>query len=538
MPPEPAASGADDAPALARLSEARLWNLQRDFYEEHGPRAWSEGRVPSHLTSNAYIARAYARLIQRYWLDCRAQDIGDPEAPLELLELGSGSGAFAYLLLKALFPMLEMFPEPRPRLRLILSDVAAANVEALRRHRAFRALASVGLIEVVSFDAETGSFTLGGDEPWQPKNPPVVIANYVFDSLRQDVFRIAGGKLAEGLCAPDPAKIAEAVPVDEKQSIVELDVTWRNLDGPAYEDPLWQELVIDYGRRLGDTVLNFPVGALRCLANLERMCGERFLVLTADKGQTCEHQLIGNPRVGVVWHQGCFSMGVNFHALARWTTARGGFALGTTDDGQLEVAALCMGGRPPQFPSLRLEFEDLKRLSPVQIFRVMTAAGKSLDNFELEDLLGLLGLAAYDAYTFHSLSERLFALAGPAPTAGQRRLCAALKKVQDHFFPLSGSRDVFFDLGRMYTSMRRFNEALELFQLSLEVFGEHPVTLYNLGLNLYREGRRRAALAALERCLELSPDYGKARTWRLVIENELDGSGLLARVPKEEGSGG
>ncbi len=523
------------APTGKRLSQSGIWDMQRRYYESQGPRAWSEGKVPSHLTCNAYMARAYADLILAYVQDCQrpqAQDAFalDPTQPLDIIELGAGSGYFASLLLKTLRPRLAALPGPTPRLRYILTDVARSNVAAWRAHPAFAALQQEGALDCACFDAErdpqlrlaVSRQVLGGSGDTRPANPPIVVANYLFDSLRVDIFRTREGTLEEGLLELEPGSIQTLACGEEGQELIHPEVDYRALEEAAYGKPGWDGPLEEYRQRLGDTVFNYPCGGLACLERLRELCGGRFLLLAADKGYTHEHQLVGNAQAGMAWHRGCFSMMVNFHALGAWTVAEGGIALGTGGDGQLEIEALCLGAEAGAFPSLRAAFTAMRDCGPLDIFRALDGTSKHLESFDLPGVLGLLRLAAFDPYTFHRLHDRLYQLLPEASQSELRQLRRALRRVEELFFPYSSRQDVLFALGRLLSAMRRHTEALDLFQRSIEIYGEHPLTLFNLAINFYRLGQLPVALQALDRALELDPEHSAARDWRLLIAGEMD----------------
>jgi hypothetical protein len=69
--------GAGAVESLATLDEAKplrdslLWKLQTSFYDRLNIKAWSDAIVPNFVTSNAFIASAYAKIIlaaMRDWL--------------------------------------------------------------------------------------------------------------------------------------------------------------------------------------------------------------------------------------------------------------------------------------------------------------------------------------------------------------------------------------------------------------------------------------------------------------------------------------
>jgi hypothetical protein len=101
------------------LSQSVIWQRQRDFYARRGLKAWTEDLVPSYITNNPFIAEIYAAIVTAFIDDCQALARGEalpisPENPLRILELGAGTGKFAYLFLLQLTELLrerQMAPE-------------------------------------------------------------------------------------------------------------------------------------------------------------------------------------------------------------------------------------------------------------------------------------------------------------------------------------------------------------------------------------------------------------------------------------------
>jgi hypothetical protein len=85
-----------------RLSASRLWEIQRRYFEQAGVGAWSGGTVPTYVTTNAFIARAYARVVAAYLRDRRQAGYCGAAEPAYIVELGAGSGRLAYHFLKRL----------------------------------------------------------------------------------------------------------------------------------------------------------------------------------------------------------------------------------------------------------------------------------------------------------------------------------------------------------------------------------------------------------------------------------------------------
>jgi hypothetical protein len=88
-----------------RLSECLLWRLQEQYFQESGIAAWKE--VPFHITSNPFIARVYAEVIVAFLLDYGSHL--DPSEPVHILELGGGTGVFAFYFMKELQAQKDSF---------------------------------------------------------------------------------------------------------------------------------------------------------------------------------------------------------------------------------------------------------------------------------------------------------------------------------------------------------------------------------------------------------------------------------------------
>ena len=51
------------------LRQSVLWDLQRSFYDEMNINCWSKAVVPNFVTSNAFVARSYAKVILEFMRD-------------------------------------------------------------------------------------------------------------------------------------------------------------------------------------------------------------------------------------------------------------------------------------------------------------------------------------------------------------------------------------------------------------------------------------------------------------------------------------
>ena len=93
------------------------------------------------------------------------------------------------------------------------------------------------------------------------------------------------------------------------------------------------------------------------------------------------------------------------------------------------------------------------------------------------------------------------------------------------FDAILDDEDLAFNIGRVFYRIDREERAVDYYRLSLQVDGEHRAVYFNLGLCLERSGRRSEGIEALERALELDPEYTKAET-RLKAMRAREASGV------------
>lgn len=101
------------------LRDSLLWRLQRTYYEAQGVQAWSSGAVPHFVTTNAFIAKAYAKVILGLLRDtygvlpvagAASGSSASSAAPVHVIELGAGHGKLGYLIVETLLRYRSFYP--------------------------------------------------------------------------------------------------------------------------------------------------------------------------------------------------------------------------------------------------------------------------------------------------------------------------------------------------------------------------------------------------------------------------------------------
>lgn len=505
-PPTPPRNADVQIESPRRLSQSSLWEIQRRYFEEEGVSAWSSGAVPHYITSNPYIAGAYARMIQAYLRDVQVELLDDE--PVYIIELAAGSGRFGYHCVRALNDLLRGDDLPQQRnFVYVMTDLAEANVGFWDRHEKLQAYVDAGLLDFARFDVETdreillrkSGTLLTFDRA--AANPVIVIANYCFDSLRQDVFAVQDGKIHEGLVslwAEDDRLRPEEARSDALR-FIELKYDYKQLKSDDYYgDPDLDGILGAYAGRLGDTVVGFPESTLRFLQELRRFSGDRLLLLTGDKGFANEEDLLDRREPEIVLH-GSFSMMVNYHAIGEYLRRHGGdlwnppqlCASLNVCAGVLGNAVFAESRRVFQEEFVRRNPDDYyymrKNFTPVPILP-QDAANPEMVPEPRPDLAGMLGYLRYggwDAEAFLSVFAPLREAVKAADARERREVWYVLRNVWEQYYAIGEERDLAFHIGIILHEMEFYPEAVRFFERSRQRHGADPHTVYDIAVCYY-----------------------------------------------------
>ncbi len=87
----------------ARISRSILWDLQSQFYKKHAVDFWRQRA--SFTSANTVVISACVDLLINYLIDQR--DRFDEQRPIYFVELGTGSGCFAFRFLQEFLSRLS-----------------------------------------------------------------------------------------------------------------------------------------------------------------------------------------------------------------------------------------------------------------------------------------------------------------------------------------------------------------------------------------------------------------------------------------------
>jgi len=495
-------TGATVIEEARRLSESSLWRLQRRYYERMGPDAWSSATVPHYITSNPYIAGAFADVILAW-----GSDLG---VPITVVELGTGSGRFSYTLMQRLG-----WEAP---ITYVMTDFAERNIAAWRTHPQLQQLISAGRLDFALYDVAAPEVPMMREHAKRVvEGPLVVIANYFFDSIPGDAFVVEEGTLSEGRLVIEAP--ADAPPVDDPALLEKAEFRWEvaPLAGPPYDDPVYNAILEGYRqRRPRRGWVQLPVAALRCIEALSRVAGGKLLLLSADKGNVDEEAVVRESPPYVSQH-GSISVNVNYHAIGEWTEARGGKVLRLPHEhGSIEIVGFAFGHEAPLTRSMF--GTAMGRFGPDDFYTVRKALEPHFETLSVDQALALVRLSDFDPRTFQGVLP-VFAKAAPtASVLQQRDLYTTIEAVGENYFHIGESKDFPFKLGLLLFQLKQYERAAVWFERSIRFYGPHPVTSYNLALCAHRQGDVATASARVDESLALDPNHEGAKSLRRTLD--------------------
>ena len=159
-------------------------------------------------------------MVIAYMKDALTQGQTDPAQTglVHIIDLGAGSGQFAFHFLKKLEDLYRNSSlHQKIAYRYVVADFAKANIEFCRNHPAMQPFIKSGVLDFALIDATEPQSLQTSQTPLQIKllqsgdvlesgkmpGAMVLIGNYLFDSLPQDLFYL-NGQLYE--CLPKLSK--------------------------------------------------------------------------------------------------------------------------------------------------------------------------------------------------------------------------------------------------------------------------------------------------------------------------------------------
>ncbi len=500
------------------FSQSLLWELQRQYFIEKGVAAWRQGEVPHYVTSNPTIANCYAELVFAFWRDQQTLTpiSGATQQPLYVCELGGGSGRFAFYFLTRLAQICDQAGVALTQFRYVLTGLVERILEFWGGHPRFQRFVKQGSIaSALFYAAESAQLDLQLSQQTPAagslERPLVVIANYLFDSLPQDLFYLADHACYQGLVSllmeEDPAPLSAT----EILARIRVGYDHQPLADSSALEPNLQAILERYRESLDDTYLLLPTLGLRCLERLKGFSKRGLLVLSADKGDDRLEAYYHQPPPGLVRH-GCFSLNVNYHAFKVFCEQSGGLALFPGHPYRLfNLAGLLLVDQPAQYRETQRAYQHyVREFSPDDFCTLAKEARQHSAGMSVAEILAYIRLSYYDSHQFAHYLPRLEELAPSLPFDEWQAVKTTVERVWEMYFPLGEAQDLAYQIGCLLYEMDEYALALVYFKHSLEIYGEHLGTLYNMAACYQLLEQHAQAEPLLRKVLQQEPDNTQA----------------------------
>jgi tetratricopeptide (TPR) repeat protein len=345
-------------------------------------------------------------------------------------------------------------------------------------------------------------------------NPLLVLANYFFDSLRLDQFRVdEEGHLEECLIELfKKPRLEHSTPKRLDIRDVTYAKSYRPVAPNHYGKPAWDALLEEYHQNLRSACLLFPVGSLQVLDNLRTLSGDNLVLLSSDRGFSEVRAMVPYQDFPYDTHEGCFSHQVNYHALGS------GFAtyLHTTHRQLNSVQTVCcvnVGQAPADWPHLRYAFhERLDRSNAVNTAGA-EAFGLVADSPDrwTTCLMAFIRMNLFDPNAFTAVAKRLVAAIPKLTLSEKAELVLMLDQIWGHFYQFKGAVKAPFWLGHLYFELGLPEKALFFLEKTRELEGDDDVLTYLRACCQEQMGQPDRARNGFLKALKLNPGFQEAK---------------------------
>lgn len=491
------------------FSQSKIWQAQREFYDKKGIEAWADD-VPFYITSNPFIANSYAQIIIRFIQDWYRKYPECKKHPFYIIELGTGSGQFSFYVMKKIFELRDELNLNDISIQYIMTDFTRKNLAFWENHHALKPFLEKNWLDFAVFDLENdtkitlleSNVTLQKDSI---KNPLIVFANYIFDTIVTDIFTIEKNKIYESLVELKTfnKNIKNNEPLNWKK--VKIGHKHNIISKQYYGNKEIDTILNEYQQKLKDTHLLFPIGGLRCIQHLNQMSQNKLLLISSDKGYTTLPELEDLDYPFLDFH-GSFSVMVNFHAISRYFEMHGGDSTYQTCRDSLTTAVFASGIQFENLPETKIILKQtIEGFTAADYFVFYEHFEKVYKNTKLNVLFSFLCLSGWDPFIFDSIASRIVELLDDADEQQIEYLTSNIQKIADNFYYVPECEDIFFSIGLLLYELDHFEEALKYYKKSEEFFGTGFESFFNIGLCYFYLEKYESSLQYLEQALTLKP---------------------------------
>lgn len=510
------------------LSESILWTKLRDYYLNMGIEAWQTGAVPSFITSNVFIGRAYAKLILAYIQDHKNNHPHEnDDQPYYIVEVGAGHGKLGFYVVKAL---LELCSEENIKpdfFKYVMTDIAQRNIDYWLSHSALKPLFEKGVMDCAVFDADNESeirlinsnLTLS---PGTANKPISMLGNYILDTLPHDSFEVRDHKLHTALIN---TKLVHPENVEIKDSNI-LNYMKHSFSSvpcsyDVYDDEVLNKIIDGYAKEFEEASFLIPINGIKCINKIKALSSSDFILITADKGDA-NYEVFEGIEPPFIEADDYAALMVNFDALNKYFRYNNGFSLQMQEKSSSFQVVAASFADITKYPLLTKCYKEyVQNFGPNDFFNIEDSLPEDYKKINLTLVMALLKLSHWDPHVFYKYKDIIVDSASSLEDEEKDDLADQVYKVWDNFFFLE-DEDLPFEIGRLLYTLDYSEKAIEYYRHSLKFFGEEICVLYNLGLCYFEVGDFTNSLKYFELVTNQDPNYDDVKEWKAKSKKEIN----------------
>jgi len=352
--------------------------------------------------------------------------------------------------------------------------------------------------------------------------PMVLIANYLFDSLPQDLFRVVDGEVFEGMAPLEP-DIPESLPDNTEISLAAggCPITYEKATVPRYEAAELNEVLERVLARSPNQFVLMSSYALRGLQKLLTLAGDRCLLIATDKAYGRDAHLYSQNEPGLVFHDAAFSMMVDFGVIGEFFRQYGGDCFRQTTTKAIGTSVFLSGASFNNLVETRhAAHQFLDRFSPGDLFGLYSHFQNVQFGSSLNVLVSFLNMTGWDPYVFESHFHHILSIVESSDTFAIQDLVRGLPQMAENYYQLQPGNPFFENIGVLLQKLKLFEKAIEFYERALELCHDKPATYYNLGLCCCALADMEKAKTCFAKAIQLKPDHILARGWLQMVEDQ------------------
>ena len=386
-----------------RVSDVSLWEHMDRLFSESGVELWEKGVIPSQASTNSFIAHANSKIIQTFLEEQSNTHSPKDDGPAYIIELGAGSGRFAYHFLQHFFGDDPQNPYIK-NVVYVMNDIARINIDFWKNHPQFQPYVEAGLLDFCKHNVVSDAdimLDISGEclTTKSTQQPIALIANYVFDSIPVDFFAMQDDALAE--------KLMIISDMDEKAEfktfIENLRFKWRThpITMPYYKKPTWDKILERYEAIGGSFQFNLPVGAFKAIENLHRIFSGPMMVMVNDYGHISKES-VSRVEAAVLNNNGNITSAVNFDALGCFIENNGGERLSFSGlFTEIASVGYILGSKPENTKKTRAAYQSyIEGFSPDNFMMLQNSWKNKNVEMTLAEAISFIKLAHYNSTSF------------------------------------------------------------------------------------------------------------------------------------------